>query len=68
MPIFEFRCRKCEGTFELLCFSREGCDAECPSCGGKDLEKLLSSFCSHPTGSGKSADAGSSCAPKGGFS
>ena len=40
MPIFEYSCRSCQAQFELLI--RGGASPACPSCGGVDLEKLLS--------------------------
>lgn len=71
MPIYEFRCRKCDKKFEFLCLSSEGSDAACPSCGEKDLERLLSSFCSRSASGldqNLGGSAGSSCRPSGGFS
>jgi len=64
MPIYEFKCQKCEGTFEFLSF-RSGDDDNviCPACGSKQTEKLLSSFASVSS----SRDL-SSCSPSSGFS
>ena len=42
MPIFDYRCRQCHHTCELLV--RTGTVARCPSCGTEDLERMLSSF------------------------
>ena len=42
MPIYEYQCRGCGHEFELLVL-RDTVPA-CPSCSGKDLEKLLSGF------------------------
>jgi putative FmdB family regulatory protein len=42
MPVYEFRCRSCEAEFEVLV--RSGDVPACPSCGGRDLERLLSMF------------------------
>ena len=40
--MYEFRCRTCETEFEVLV---RGTDVPvCPSCGGRDLERLLSTF------------------------
>ena len=65
MPIYEFRCEKCNNVFERLCFhSDKESDITCPSCGGKDTEKLLSAFSSP----GDNSSAGQSCAPNTGFS
>jgi len=51
MPIFEYRCKKCEDEFEALVLGRE--NVECPSCHGRKLEKLLSTFAAF-SGSGSS--------------
>ena len=41
MPLFEYRCRKCDHEFEALI--RPGDPAtSCRSCGSDDVEKLLS--------------------------
>lgn len=40
MPLFEYRCKGCGAEFELLV--RKGDRPACASCGGADLEKLLS--------------------------
>jgi putative FmdB family regulatory protein len=40
MPIFEYSCRTCQAQFEVLI--RGNAQAACPSCGGVDLERLLS--------------------------
>ncbi|MCA8989313.1 MAG: zinc ribbon domain-containing protein [Planctomycetaceae bacterium] len=41
MPLFEYRCSQCHAEFELLV--RSNSVAECPHCGTKQLEKLVSS-------------------------
>ncbi|MFN8580298.1 MAG: FmdB family zinc ribbon protein [Gemmatimonadaceae bacterium] len=40
MPLFDFTCRGCDRTFEVLVRGREA--PACPTCGGTDLEKQLS--------------------------
>ncbi len=42
MPLIEFECSACSRRFEDLV--REGDTPECPSCGGRRLRRLLSSF------------------------
>jgi putative FmdB family regulatory protein len=42
MPLFEYTCRTCHHTFELLV--RESTPLECPACKGAELEKQLSVF------------------------
>ncbi|MBI4472056.1 MAG: zinc ribbon domain-containing protein [Acidobacteria bacterium] len=43
MPLYEYRCRKCEHEFETLVLPTFP-DPECPSCKSQDLEKLISGF------------------------
>lgn len=40
MPIYDFKCRDCEKTFETLV--RGSTEPACPECGSHHLEKLLS--------------------------
>jgi putative FmdB family regulatory protein len=40
MPIYEYRCRNCNATFEMLV--RAGTTVICPHCGSSSLDKLLS--------------------------
>ena len=40
MPLFEYSCTGCDSEFELLVASRE--TPECPQCGSKKLDKLMS--------------------------
>ena len=40
MPIYEYRCRNCEATFETLV--RAGTTVTCPCCGSSSLDKLIS--------------------------
>jgi putative FmdB family regulatory protein len=42
MPLYDFHCGVCGVEFERLV--RAGDIVECPSCGGRDLERLLSTF------------------------
>ena len=71
MPIFEFKCNRCGNIFEQLVFPSDG-DGEfsCPSCGGGDTSKLMSSFSCGSAGTGDiSSGLSSSCSPSsGGFS
>jgi len=46
MPIYEYECKGCSKTFEILQRANER--VKCPSCGARRLSKLLSSF-SSPT-------------------
>lgn len=40
MPIYEYRCRNCDATFEVLV--RAGTTVTCPHCESSALDKLLS--------------------------
>ena len=40
MPIYEYRCRGCEATFEVLV--RAETTVTCPHCGSPSLDKLIS--------------------------
>jgi putative FmdB family regulatory protein len=40
MPIYEYRCRNCDVTFEVLV--RTGAVVVCPHCGDSSLDKLIS--------------------------
>lgn len=42
MPLYDFRCKACAHEFEALV--RPPREPVCPSCGGADLERLLSGF------------------------
>ncbi|SHF97434.1 putative regulatory protein, FmdB family [Desulfacinum infernum DSM 9756] len=47
MPIFEYRCRKCDHEFETFVWSsRDEESLSCPKCDAKEVKKLLSSFSS----------------------
>ncbi|NQU02560.1 MAG: zinc ribbon domain-containing protein [Syntrophaceae bacterium] len=57
MPIFEYACRKCKHEFEVISFSSSSdSDVECPACGKRGAEKLMSAFSSPGVSGG-----GSSC-------
>jgi putative FmdB family regulatory protein len=43
MPIYDFHCRTCGHEFEALVRAQDP-PATCPSCGGADIDKLLSGF------------------------
>ncbi len=57
MPLFDFKCRKCNHEFEILLSGSE--KAKCPACGDFDLEKLMSSYkCRPKTGRGSKDQCG----------
>lgn len=62
MPIYEFKCAKCEAKFEELLGSSSN-SAKCPKCGSGDVKKLFSGFGVKSDGSFTSNTSGcSSCA------
>jgi len=70
MPMFEFRCRKCNHIFEEFVFSSNKSteDLKCPNCRTENPEKLMSAFSSAGGGlqGSSSYSSGSSCG-SGGF-
>ena len=42
MPLFDFRCRACGGTFEALV--RPQAEPACPACQSTNLERLITGF------------------------
>lgn len=57
MPLYEYRCRSCAETFEVL--QRVGADGrelKCPRCGAERPERELSTFACND--GGHSAEAG----------
>ncbi len=45
MPIYEFKCSKCEKFFEIITSSLSGDDSKdnkCPECGSVEFERVLS--------------------------
>ena len=67
MPIYEFKCKKCSNTFEVLFLS--GSDKQavaCPSCKSKKAERLMSKFggkIGNTSAAGCSSCAATSCGP-----
>ena len=43
MPIYEFKCSKCEHFFELLMINNDDMvEMKCPKCDSEDFERVLS--------------------------
>lgn len=61
MPLYEYRCQRCEQVFEKL-VSREQRDKPggCPACGCARSQRLMSTFAGHVSGGGSIAGS-SSC-------
>jgi putative FmdB family regulatory protein len=50
VPIYEFRCRDCDATTEVITRSiSSSVDAHCDSCGSTNLERLVSRIIPHQT-------------------
>lgn len=43
MPIYEYKCLKCNKEFEALVLGDEG-KVACPNCKGDKLDRLMSAF------------------------
>ncbi len=71
MPIYEYKCNKCGNSFEQIVFpSDDEKDFQCPSCGEKDICRMVSAFSCGSSGSGASlaSSLSTGCSPSGGFS
>lgn len=54
MPLYEYRCGRCDLPFEK--YARTFNDRpDCPGCGASDVTRMLSTFAVSTGGSGKSA-------------
>ena len=53
MPIYEYRCMKCDGEFEELVMASDEVIV-CPACGGGEVRRLLS-VCGFKSGGEKGA-------------
>ncbi len=69
MPIYEYRCQKCQCDFELFIWSaRDEENLKCPKCQSTDVKRQLSAFRSGSKGDA-GVFAGGQCGPSsGGFS
>jgi len=62
MPLYEFECRNCQTVFEELVRSgNTGEGVSCPSCGGQEVGKKMSTFAGR-MGKGKVPEAPAGCA------
>jgi putative FmdB family regulatory protein len=64
MPIFDFECRKCGHTFDIIISNADKDKAKCPQCGAMNLKQLLSSFSTSKLGT--IPDSCSGCGVAGG--
>lgn len=62
MPLYEYRCEKCEKTYEaLVSMSKADDPGECPHCGFEKSERLLSTFSTSMGSSSKMPSCADSC-------
>jgi len=62
MPLYEFECRSCHKVFEELVRSgNNGEGVSCPSCGGQEVGKKMSTFAGR-MGQGKAPEHAGGCA------
>lgn len=62
MPIYVYRCKSCEKTFEELVRSMDTSETiPCPGCGSEELERMQASFATSTAPS--SAASGGAPAP-----
>lgn len=58
MPIYEFKCLKCNECFEsLLMNQEEQIELRCPECESEEFERIMSASC-HAIGSGSDNSTG----------
>ena len=71
MPIYEYKCLKCDSEFEKLVFGSSNNGINCPDCQSTDVERLFSAFngvsrssdgSTHSMSSGCSSCSATSCA------
>ena len=60
MPIYEYRCSKCETEFECLVLG-SGDDIACPDCQNDGVERLMSACSYKSSGSYSSSASSSGC-------
>ena len=41
MPLYEYRCRKCEHEFEAIVSGRSGDEVQCPECSADNIDRLI---------------------------
>lgn len=62
VPIYEYRCARCEHEFEeLVSFSAADQPLPCPSCLEPAAERLLSTFAVRVSGESRVSSSGKSC-------
>ena len=61
MPLFDYRCKRCDSVTEVLVRGSGDGKPVCESCGGDSLERLLSPFSTGGSATRASQDADPSC-------
>lgn len=56
MPIYEYKCEKCENSFEIFINLNE--KPKCPKCGFEDVKKKISRVSSYGRGSCFATESG----------
>jgi len=64
MPIYEYKCKKCEKQFAKLVFNQDT-KIECPECESDEVDKMMSTISSN---SGGGSAFGGGCGSGSGFS
>lgn len=60
MPLYEYRCCKCDEQFEVRqAMGEDGSSLRCPRCNAAKPTKLISTFCN--PGAGNSLSIGDCC-------
>ncbi|RPI78781.1 MAG: zinc ribbon domain-containing protein [Desulfobacteraceae bacterium] len=60
MPIYEYKCKKCNAVSEVLVLSNQE-DLHCKTCGSADLVKLISAHNTVQSSPTHAGEAGGSC-------
>ena len=61
MPIYEYKCQKCDHEFEFLVLGSGASSIECPECNSEKVEKLMSTFGFKSSGSFTSSGSDAGC-------
>ncbi len=62
MPIYEFKCDKCNHLFDFLARNISDTPEKCPKCGASKMSKQLSTFAAVATSNSGAACSMGSCA------
>jgi putative FmdB family regulatory protein len=59
MPIYEYKCKTCDYSFEKLVFAGDDKYVDCPECGSRKVKKQMSSTRFISVGTGSACSSGS---------